>query len=341
MPGVIRQLVLRLAVISAVLIFIAGCGESAKKTSPVSLYVDAVSLAGSNEPNRAIDKLNLAVKEKPDFAIAYSLLGSIYLRQNDLPQSVQAYQRATEINPWSYEDFRDLGKVYNLMNDFNSSAKAFTKACELDPQSSEVLCEAADSYYKLGDYEMALKYGQSAKELAPSDSEIQKLLGDIYTARQDNELAIESYKRALELKAGDPNVQLQLAVVYLRAGQYEPAKQLLESVAAVQSSNAEVWRHLGFVYLKLNEVDAALARYFRAVQLAPDDWRGRKGLGVAYMMKYRDLRNANDVNAPDFRTKALANWRRSLDLNPSQDNLLKLYRKYTSAGGETSSKTEQ
>jgi hypothetical protein len=47
------------------------------------------------------------------------------------------------------------------------------------------------------------------------------------------------------------------------------------------------------------------------------------------MMKYRDLKNLGDADAADFRAKAISHWSRSLDLNPAQDNLLKLYRKYT------------
>ncbi|MGA2914509.1 MAG: tetratricopeptide repeat protein [Sedimentisphaerales bacterium] len=324
-----RKFILRLSIVIIVLVFIAGCEPAKKKDNSVRLYVDAVSLAGSNEPNQAIDKLRQAINTNPRFAMAYSLLGSIYFQQNKLYESSQAYQRATQINPWSYEDFRDLGRVYRMMEDFNSAARAYAKACQLDPQSSESLCAAADSYYKLGDYESALQYGQSARGLAPSDSEVEKLLGDIYTARQDNDLAVESYKRAIELKNDDPNLKISLSVVYLRAEQYDSAKQLLESVALVEPLNAEVWRHLGFVYLKLNETDLSIGNYLRAVALAPDDWRGHKGLGVAYMMKYKALKDIEDPNAADFRTRALSHWSRSLDLNPAQDKLLKLYRKYT------------
>lgn len=343
MPDTVK-LILRLNIIIAVLVFVSGCAESAKKDNSVGLYVDALALVGSNEPNQAVEKLKQAVKKNPNFAMAYSLLGNIYLQQNNLPESAQAYQKATDLNPWSYEDFRDLGRVYQLMENFDSAAKAYAKACELDPQSSEVWCGAANSYYQLGDYESALQFGQSARNVAPADSETQKLLGDIYTARQDNELAIESYKRAIELKGNDPNLMLQLAVVYLRAERFDSAKELLESVAAVVPSSAEVWRHLGFTYLKLGETDLSIVKYLKAVQIASDDWRGHKGLGVAYMMKYKVLKSLNDANdssAADFRTRALRHWSRSLDLNPAQDKLLKLYRKYTSASGEIPPKGEQ
>lgn len=328
------KFVLRLSVVILVLLFISACQpqqqikkSDSKSDSSVRLYVDAVSLA-SAEPNQAVFKLNEAITQNPRFAMAYSLLGSIYYQQNKFPESAQAYKKAVEINPWSYEDYRDLGRVYRSMEDFNSAAKAFSKACQLDPQSSESYCAAADSYYKLGDYEAALQYGQSAKGLAPNDSEIEKLLGDIYAARQDNDLAIESYKKAIELSGSDPNLKVSLAVAFLRAEQYDSARQLLEAVAAAQPDNAEVWRHLGFTYLKLNKVDISIEDYSKAVQLAPNDWRGQKGLGVAQMMKYQQLTKQDDPNADSLKTEAMKHWSKSLDLNPAQDKLLKLYRRY-------------
>ena len=137
MPDAIKLLVLRLSIVIGVLVFISGCAESAKKKDSVSLYVDAVSLVESNEPNQAVEKLKQAVEKNPEFAMAYSLLGKIYLQQNKLPESAQAYQKAAELNPWSFEDFRALGRVYQLMCDFPSAAVAYTRACELDAQSCE------------------------------------------------------------------------------------------------------------------------------------------------------------------------------------------------------------
>ena len=95
MPDTTRVSFSRLTVALAMFIFVSGCAESAKKRDPVGLYVDAVILADANSTDKAIESLKQAVKKDPDFAIAYSLLGEIYLQQNKLPESAQAYQKAT------------------------------------------------------------------------------------------------------------------------------------------------------------------------------------------------------------------------------------------------------
>jgi len=302
--------------------------QTPKKDPSVSLYVDAITLSETNNPDLAIAKLNEAVQSKPDFALAYSLMGNIYLRQSRFSESVEAYKKATELNPWSFDDFCNLGRAYRGLEDFNSAAGAYAKACSLDPQNTSALCSAAEAYYKIGDYESALEFGKTAKDLDPTDSDIEKLMGDIYTARKDTELAIESYKKAVELDGSDMNAKFSLGTAYLQTGKLEEARTQLEAVVAMQPQNTLAFRHLGYVYLKLREIDLAVGSYEKAVAVSPDDWRAQKGLGVAYMMKYRIQQSFDAPDANELKQKALMHWSKSLDLNPTQDNLLKLYRKY-------------
>ncbi|HBR19377.1 MAG: hypothetical protein A2Y13_11825 [Planctomycetes bacterium GWC2_45_44] len=324
-----RIRILRLIVIAVAMTAVSGCNESVKKDDSVNLYVDAVMLDDSNKPDEAIAKLQKATEVNPEFALAYSLLGGIYLKQSKLPESIEAYEKATALNQWSYEDFRDLGKVYRLMNNFASAADAYAKASELDPQNADVRFGAADSYYNMQDYEKALEYGKAAKSLAPTNSEIEKLLADIYTAMQDNELAIDSCKRVLELKGADSATMLTMALCQLRSEHYEDAQTTLNDLIAVEPNNADALRHLGFTCLKLRKIDVSIEKYEAAAGVNPKDWRAYKGLGVAYMMKYRMFSSLDDPQAVEFRQKALDSWSKSLDLNPTQDKLLKLYKKYT------------
>lgn len=333
----IRALILKLIVVVIVLTSVSSCNESVKtkksvkvkKDDSVNLYVDAVILDDANKQEEAIQKLQKAIEVNPEFALAYSLLGGIYLKQNNLPESVQSYEKATTLNQWSYEDFRDLGKVYRLMNNYASAAGAYAKASELDPQSSDARFGAADAYYNLQNYEKALEFGKAAKDLAPTNSEIEKLLSEIYTAMQDNELAIDSCKRVLELKGADSATMLTMALCQLRSEHYEDAQTTLNSLIAADPNNADALRHLGFTCLKLRKIDTSIEKYQAAAKVNPNDWRSYKGLGVAYMMKYRMFSSLEDPQAVEFRKKALDSWSKSLDLNPTQDKLLKLYRKYT------------
>ena len=167
-------------------------------------------------------------------------------------KNTASYEKATELNPWSFRDYFNLGRVYQLMEKFRRAAKAYVKACELTPDHLDAHTGAATSYYKIEDYNNALVYGRLAEQIDPNAGDIQKVLGDIYTygLRNDYDQAIRSYKRALEMDSNNPEIMTSLAVAYLKAGHAEPAKELLTSVTQIQPDKAQAYNYLGFYYLQ-------------------------------------------------------------------------------------------
>ena len=95
MPDKFKCFVFQSLLVGLSLAFLAGCQQSQKKNGAIGLYVDAIALSDGNDPNQAIDKLQQAVEKKPDFALAWSLMGNLYLRQEKYPQCVNAFQKAT------------------------------------------------------------------------------------------------------------------------------------------------------------------------------------------------------------------------------------------------------
>ena len=85
------------------------------------------------EREKAIEKLNTSLQIDDSFSLAYSLLGEIYQEMNDYDKSAANYEKATQSNPWSFEDNYNLGHVYQIITKFAQAAKAYDKACELKP----------------------------------------------------------------------------------------------------------------------------------------------------------------------------------------------------------------
>lgn len=352
---------LRLPVLAlcVLLCFTVGChSRLGKGGSPVDLYVDAVTLDEAGYPNEAIDKLDTAIKKEQDFSQAYSLKGDIYQRTQQYEKSAEAYQKATELNAWSFHDFFNLGTVYQLMQKFIEAVRAYARACELQPDHLQAHISTAKCYNELQQYDQALLYAQHAEQIDPNVSELQKILGDAYEGKEDYEQAINSYKRSLELDANDPHVMTALAVAYLRTNRDQPAKQLLTSVLELDPENGLAYRYLGYCYLRLYEkaaseyrelveqgtkdqsllegmtrrsgdmVAKAIDCYSRAVEMDQNDWDAHRGLGVAYII---DAKNPDGTVDELLKNKAIEHWRRSLQINPDQpraDRLRNLIAKY-------------
>jgi len=338
---------------SVILSFFAGCST---EQQACDLYVDAVMLAELDENEKAIEKLNSAVKLNKRYSLAYSLLGELYQKIKDYEKSAASYEKATELNPWAFKDYFNLGRVYQIMEKFVQAVRAYVRACELKPDHLEAHINTAKCYYEIQDYNNALIYGQRAEKIDPDVTEIQKVLGDIYESQKDYDQAIRSYKRALEIDGNNPEIMTSLAICYLKTNRSSRAKELLTSVIQIRPDSNTAYQCLGYYYLRLYDqtvksykrqlemdgntpeiltslkedadkaVDKAIESYSKAIEINGRDWEARKGLGVAYILKA--IRDKNDA----LKTKAVEQWRLSLDIKPNQSSrasLLKYIRMYS------------
>jgi tetratricopeptide (TPR) repeat protein len=320
-PSTYPAIITALAVLQ--LLFAAGC---ARQQRAVELYVDAVMLKELNENEKAITKLNQAVKANKRFSLAHSLLGEIYEQMQDYHKSVEAYETATQLNPWSFKDYFSLGRVYQTMKEFALAVKAYRRACELKPNHLEANISAAKCLYEIKDYDQALIYGSRAAQIAPNIVELHQLLGNISDSQKDYEQAVRSYKRALEIDSSNPQTMMLLAVAYLRTGRNEPAKELLTTITQIQPHNSAGWQYLGYCFLRLDEGDRAIESYRKAIEVNDRDWEAYRGLGVAYMLKA--IKNEDVL----LKSQAVELWRQSLSIRPDQprrDRLIKLIEKYS------------
>ena len=334
-------------------VFLSGCSGSHKA---VNSYVDAVKLRELDQNEKAIEKLNTAVKSNKKFSLAYSLLGDIYRELEDYEKSAAAYEQAGKLNPWSFEDYFSLGRVYQIMKKFALAVIAYNKACQLQPNHLDAHVNAAKCYYEIEDYNNARLYAERAEQIDPSAQDVHKILGDVYESRKDYEQAISMYKRALEFDSNNPEVMTSLAVAYLKTSRNEPAEELLKSVINIQPNNNNAYQYLGYCYLRFRDravkeykkametkgdnakriqslkaradeaLYMAIEHYNKAVAINENDWQAHKGLGVAYML------SAIDLNDDVLKAKAIEQWRKSLAIEPNQprrEMVLKLIRRYS------------
>jgi tetratricopeptide (TPR) repeat protein len=305
------------------LLSVAGC---ASRQQAVELYVDAVTLRESNENDKAIRKLDQAIKTDKRFSLAYSLLGEIYEQKKDYPEAASSYQTATELNPWSFKDYFSLGRVYQTMREFALAVNAYRSAAHLKPNNFEANLNTAKCLYEVNDFNQSLEYGKKAERIDPNIGELHQLLGNIYDSRRDYEQAVRSYKRALEIDSNNPEIMMALAVAYMRTNRSEPAKELLTAVTRLQPENSSAWQYLGYCSLQLEDVNQAIENYRKAIEINSQDWEAYRGLGVAYMLKA-----LKDSDAT-LKMRAVELWRQSLSIKPDQprrDRLVKLIEKYS------------
>jgi Flp pilus assembly protein TadD len=154
------------------------------------------------DPQGCVDHLNKAIKIYPQFAYAYVLLASSYMRQNNAADAKSDLDKAIAIDPKLPDARFTLGMILNREKDYSGAEKNLTEGLQLDGSSAQGHYELGRTYLALGRLEDAATHAQKAAALQPSMAPVHILLGNIAWKKQDAEGALKEYQQYLKL---DPN----------------------------------------------------------------------------------------------------------------------------------------
>jgi Flp pilus assembly protein TadD len=97
-----------------------------------SLIRRAQNFAAAGDHGNAIAELRLALKERSAIPYAHSLLGSEYLKINQVPEAIEALEQAVKLMPRSAVNHSNLGYALYLLGDIERAAREVRQALELD-----------------------------------------------------------------------------------------------------------------------------------------------------------------------------------------------------------------
>ena len=116
---------------------------------------------------------------------------------------------------------------------------------------------------------------------------------------------------------------MNLGATYMRQGRHMVALRTYEQAAAQMPDSALPWQQIALCHFHLKDYEEALSAYQRAIERDPMNAASHRGMGVVYMTRY-----VVDRSRGDLRDRSLAAWHRSLELDPRQQDLVELVRKY-------------
>ena len=223
--------------------------------------------------------LEQLVKAYPNDERANFALGGYYFGQQDFPQAITYYKKATELEPKFSSAFNLLGYAYRQNVDYPNSEAAFKKYIELIPNDPNPYDSLAELYLKMGKFDdsitqyrkalsinpnfinahqgigMALLYKGSVAEAA---AEIQKITGK---ARSDAE-------RRTALFA--------LTVVDVDSGKWDKALADVDQQYALGEKTSDIpgmtgdLQLKGNILLEMGKYDEAKAQYEKGLKMTED-----------------------------------------------------------------------
>ncbi len=153
-----------------------------------------------NKLEESISHLRKAIKLHEAFPQAYSLLGTVYLAEENWKEAEKVLERATHLDDRASDAYLALGAVLNETKQYPLAETALLRGLELKPDAPAGHYELAKTYWFLGRWQEAAPHARKAVSDMPKAASPHALLGNILLREQDARGALDEYREYLRLE---------------------------------------------------------------------------------------------------------------------------------------------
>ncbi|MCI0354557.1 MAG: tetratricopeptide repeat protein, partial [Acidobacteria bacterium] len=242
---------------------------------------------------QALEYYEEAIREDPDYALAYVGVAECHLGRENYPKGVAAAEKALQIDQGLGEAYATLAYIDFLhewdwlgaeekferaitLSPNNASGRVWhaiyltararheealaeiKRAQELDPVSHLVSVNVGVRFYYARQYDRAIKEFRKTLELYPDSDEALHNLGHVYLQTGKYEEAIAALQKAENLEGGNAHNRALLAEAYVGAGRRQNARTLLNELLRSAKQGKAHSRDIAGIYLALGEKEQAL-----------------------------------------------------------------------------------
>jgi tetratricopeptide (TPR) repeat protein len=169
-------------------------------------YNNAAELAKKDDHLAAIEELKLAIKEDPQFMLAFNELGVQYLKLNQPQNADDAFQAALKLSPDAFGVLINRGIANVMMERYGEAVPIFRKALKKNSESAVGHYFLGQALANLGLFDDAEKELLAALTLGKDEmKEAHRILAIIYSSRGDKKQAADQLETYLKLAPNVPD----------------------------------------------------------------------------------------------------------------------------------------
>ncbi|KAJ8920158.1 hypothetical protein NQ315_011819 [Exocentrus adspersus] len=214
--------------------------------------------------------------------------GKQLLEEGDFPSAVLCFEAAVKQEPENAEAWLLLGTTQAENEQDPSAIPALKKCLQLDPSNLTALMALAVSYTNESYHNQAcqmllnwLKCNPKYSDLVPPNltlsGQVTSLLSPV-KHRMVEQLFIEAAQR--HPQDIDYEVQCGLGVLFNLSSEYDKAADCFNAALSVKPEDARLWNRLGATLANGSRPEEAVEAYHHALNLAPGFIRARYNVGI-------------------------------------------------------------
>ncbi|XP_041359441.1 UDP-N-acetylglucosamine--peptide N-acetylglucosaminyltransferase 110 kDa subunit-like [Gigantopelta aegis] len=217
----------------------------------------------------ALENYRHAVRLKPDFIDGYINLAAALVAAGDMEQAVQAYVTALQYNPDLYCVRSDLGNLLKALGRLDEAKACYLKAIETCPNFAVAWSNLGCVFNAQGEIWLAIHHFEKAVALDPNFLDAYINLGNVLKEARIFDRAVAAYLRALNLSPNHAVVHGNLACVYYEQGLIDLAVDTYKRAIELQPNFPDAYCNLANALKEKGQVEEAEECYNTALHLCP------------------------------------------------------------------------
>lgn len=222
-----------------------------------------------DDPKKASDELQAAVRLEPADPDHYFKLGMVFLKHRTPDPAIYIYETALKTRPDVPKLWLRLGLSYYFVSRLQDGEQALRKALALDPQYEVAYVVLGDLFEQSGQVDDALGLFRKVIEIQPHLYLPYCYYGKLVSKQGGERVgeAVEKLRKAVALNPAFPDAHYELGKALGQAGQTAEAIQELEKSLELKPGLAQSHYQLGLIYRTLGDQSRS-AEQFRLFEAA-------------------------------------------------------------------------
>ncbi len=170
----------------------------------------------------------------------WARLSETYTRQQNLPKSIEALQKAKDLMPDNLPVLNNLAILLDATGKHSDARKMYEQSVSYDPNDPRVLNNLAYLLVETGgNLDQALTYANRAKQKLPDYSDISDTIGWIYTKKNLSSNAVDIFKDLVAKVPNKSTYHYHFAVALAQTGDKASASKQCELALANKPDKEE------------------------------------------------------------------------------------------------------
>jgi tetratricopeptide (TPR) repeat protein len=205
-----------------------------------------------------------------------------YIEKNELQKAVIELKNVTQLDPEDDEAYSELGKTYLKLKQGHDALQAFLKATSINPKNLKAQLKIGQILLIGRRPVEARKKAELVLQDRPDDTEALGLLSGVQVQEKDIDGGLATLKKALSVNPRDFNTHLSMARIFLMKADHGRAERsYLESISLSPRSNAP-YVELSHLYAAKGEIGKAEETLKNMIQAAGENYPNLQILAFFY-----------------------------------------------------------